>query len=170
MSDQKLRRRERLTRWWEFQRVLRRGRKVSDTRLVIRAAPNKLGLVRLGLSVSRKLGKATYRNRVKRWIREAFRRHKDWFPPGLDLVVSPKPGAELDHGLITESLETLGRELRQKARWSRVGPHPDAKPPQTPSSDSTSSGSSGRVPPVGEKPNRGANSLEGPGVAGARPL
>jgi len=45
---------------------------------------------RLGITVTRKVGNAVFRNRAKRVIREAFRRKRDDLPPGTDVVVIVK--------------------------------------------------------------------------------
>jgi len=48
---------------------------------------------RLGITVSRKVGGAVVRNRVKRWVRESYRRFPEGRPPSTDLVVIAKPAA-----------------------------------------------------------------------------
>ena len=63
-----------LTRKSEFKNVFEQGRKFPSKYLVLYVSPNGLGHSRLGLSVSRKVGNAVTRNRVRRRIREIFRK------------------------------------------------------------------------------------------------
>jgi len=52
-----------------------------------------VGVTRLGLVVSRRVGGAVVRNRVKRVVREWFRRHRSLLPKGVDLVVIARSDA-----------------------------------------------------------------------------
>jgi ribonuclease P protein component len=55
------------------------------------ARPNGLGRNRLGVTVTRKVGKAVVRNRLKRAAREFFRLHQGEWPQGLDLLLIARP-------------------------------------------------------------------------------
>jgi len=86
--------RARLSRSAEFERVYRRGRSTANRHLVLYAFPNdSTDRPRLGLSVSRKVGGAVQRNRVKRLLREAFARTEHELKPGQDVVVVARPAA-----------------------------------------------------------------------------
>jgi len=103
-----LSKKERLTLNRDFERVFKEGKKIWIGKcLLIIYIPNNLGYRRLGLVVSSKLGKACERNRVKRLLREVFRKNKELFPESSDLVIIPHPNIkDMDYWKILEILKT----------------------------------------------------------------
>ena len=91
-------RRRRLSRSAEFERVYRQGRSKANRFLVLYAFPREDGAAddgpRLGLSVSRRVGGAVDRTRVKRVLREAFWQEAERLPDGSDYVVVARPEAQ----------------------------------------------------------------------------
>jgi ribonuclease P protein component len=108
-----LSRTSRLTSPADFQTALRRGRRAGSRSLVVHlAAPATIGRsasepapARVGLVVSRAVGGAVERNRVKRRLRHLCREHLDQLPHGSLLVVRALPAAA------AASYDELGSEL-----------------------------------------------------------
>lgn len=84
--DERLRPVERIRRKKDFIELYRKGRRLRGRYFHLVFQPNGLEYSRLGVVVSRKIGKATARNRVKRWFRELFRRNKNLLPGPVDLI------------------------------------------------------------------------------------
>lgn len=91
----------RLLRGADFERVMRKGRKVHTPNLIVFVASGEREGPRLGLAVGRRVGKAACRNRWKRLVREVFRLRLQHRLPPIDLVVAvraaegrarPEPG------------------------------------------------------------------------------
>jgi ribonuclease P protein component len=117
--------RRRLSRSAEFERVYRQGRSKANRFLVLYAFPRADQDAprggddgpRLGLSVSRKVGGAVERTRVKRCLREAFWAEAERLPAGSDYVVVARPdvrelaerdGANGVRGVLSELVDQLG--------------------------------------------------------------
>ena len=106
----------RIRRREDFQRVYGRRCSASDPCLIVLGCENDLEYCRLGLSVSRKFGNAVARNRWKRLVREAFRLARPRLPQGLDLVVIPRAGKDVDFESISRSLTPLANCVARRLK------------------------------------------------------
>jgi ribonuclease P protein component len=82
----------RLLRRREFLTVQQHGRKLYAGDVLVLARDAGRARPRIGITVSSKIANAVGRNRVKRWVREAFRAVQAGLPP-VDLVVIARRGA-----------------------------------------------------------------------------
>jgi ribonuclease P protein component len=81
--------------------------------LFARRAAEPARAARFGFTVSRKVGGAVLRNKVKRWLRESCRRMQREFPDGLDLVIVARPSAAASgYGPTASELANLARRVR----------------------------------------------------------
>lgn len=108
----------RLRRSADFLRVQRRGARSQSEHFVVYClkADAQCGGPRLGITVSRRIGGAVIRNRVKRRVRECFRQSlKRLILPAADLVVIARPGAgELSTAAMNDQLKLATLSLQQR--------------------------------------------------------
>jgi len=82
----------RLTRSEDFRRVHGEGRSWANRMLVLCKLGRGLGDTRFGFSVSRRLGKAVVRNRIKRLLRQSVHQRLGSIAPGWDVVLIARQG------------------------------------------------------------------------------
>jgi ribonuclease P protein component len=92
-TDETHPREARLRRRIDFRRVQSRGARVHTPHFILVLEPTTAEHARLGITVTRRVGTAVRRNRVKRLVREVFRRHREAFPARCDIVAIAKVGA-----------------------------------------------------------------------------
>ncbi len=71
----------------DFLRLYRRGKNAASPYFICYVAPNRLGKVRLGITTSKKIGKAVARNRARRVLRAAFREVLPMIRGGQDIIL-----------------------------------------------------------------------------------
>ena len=95
----------RLTARRQFVYVYDKGRKTRRRSFMVFAHPSDVDVTRLGLTVTKRTGNSVVRNRIKRKLRDAFRRRRMELPGGLDLVINAR------RSVLDSSAEELERDL-----------------------------------------------------------
>ncbi|MEM1413333.1 MAG: ribonuclease P protein component [Myxococcota bacterium] len=102
-----------------YRRVQRQGVKVHTRSFIIMVHVSEAptGSARLGVTVTRKVGNAVRRNRIKRVVREVFRRNRALFPPA-DIVFVAKRGldADLDYASVHAEVNAARKALQRAGR------------------------------------------------------
>ena len=93
-----------------FQRLYRTSRHANGY-LVLYARKKRTSTNRVGITVSKKLGKANVRNRVRRRLREVYRLNEEKFQPGWDIVVVARTRAiHAPFDTLTENYMALAKK------------------------------------------------------------
>ena len=103
----------RLRQRQDFLRAQAQGKRLYTRHFGVTLAPPAGEGPRLGLVVTKRLGKAVQRNRVKRLLREFFRRHRMQLPTVGLIIMAKKGAAELGYHQVEEE---LGRLLFSRTR------------------------------------------------------
>ena len=125
----RLPRAKRMVRSRDFDAVYSARVRTSSGPLVVWAAPNQAGHCRLGLAISRRVGTAVRRNRIRRLIRESFRLIEPELPSepqGYDLVVSARRHEPLTLDRYRQTLLDAAHELHRK--WTKRAESTSASP------------------------------------------
>jgi ribonuclease P protein component len=102
-----------------FDAVYSKRQRLADNFFSVNVAANTLGFARLGLSIGTKVvGNSVARNRVKRQVRDSFRRVAAELP-AVDVVVGARNGARTAHNAhLRESLDELWKEIQKRCAVS----------------------------------------------------
>jgi len=95
-----------LTKPQQFAMVHGQGKTWASGPVVMKALPNDLSISRFGLSVSKHVGNAVTRNRIKRRLREILRKVR--LAPGWDIVIIARPSiSDIAYGNVQKTIEHL---------------------------------------------------------------
>ena len=112
---------ERLLRRSDFERLSEHGNRMNSDYFIVLYSQNDLGRSRLGVTVSKRVGCAVIRNRVKRLAREYFRRHKTFSGHSYDVNVIAKRGAShLSSRQTQGALEAVVRDILRDCKHEAV--------------------------------------------------
>lgn len=106
---------ERLLKRADFLRVSGQGEKIHTANFLILWKVSAVSAVRIGITVSGKVGNAVTRNRLKRLIREFYRQNKGLFAPADYNIIAKKGAARLEFSEVGQELgRALQRHLKQQ--------------------------------------------------------
>jgi ribonuclease P protein component len=115
-DTQRFRSVDRLKKRYEFRRVQLSGRRIHTPHFLVVVQANALPNTRLGITVTKKVGTAVERNRIKRVVREVFRRNRFLFPASHDVVFIAKRDAKgITYQTLLAELQRAARKLQAEA-------------------------------------------------------
>lgn len=122
-TDERFPKALRLLQRREFLEVQERGQKIPSDCLLALVQRNTLAHSRIGLTVSSKVGNAVVRARLRRVLRELFRKHRGQWPSGLDVVLVVRSSAkEASFAQVSRAFDGVTRKLQRLFPAPRVTP------------------------------------------------
>ena len=108
----------RIRKNYEFRTVYRRGKSYSSRYLVLYVKRTNKDLNRIGISVSKKVGNAVVRNKVKRLVRENYNKYKKNIKVGYDfIIVARSVSRDANYKDINESVKVLFKKVGLYEEW-----------------------------------------------------
>lgn len=121
MSAFSFKKAERVLRETDFVRLSKYGRRVRGDFFVVSYFRNSRGNLRLGVTVSKKVGCAVIRNRIKRLVRECFRMNKALVDCAYDMnVIAQTNAASLSSQEVNRALKTMFCEISKDCKNEAV--------------------------------------------------
>ncbi len=99
----------------EFLQLKRCGKRIQDRNFIIIYSDGKYEKNRIGITVSKKLGNAVKRNKIKRLIRENFRMNRDKIAEFMDInVIAKKKAGEISADMVFKSLDGIFNQIPRR--------------------------------------------------------
>ena len=98
----------------EFLQMQKCGKKIQDRNFIIIYSDGRFEKKRIGITVSKKLGNAVKRNKIKRLIREHFRMNRDKIAEFMDInVIAKKMAGEISADMVFKSLDAIFKKIHR---------------------------------------------------------
>lgn len=99
----------------DFSKVYKKGQSVIAPSVVLCYKKNHTDVFRCGFTVSKKVGKAVERNKVRRRMREISRTHLDYFQTGMDYIfVARKKAAQVEFSVLQKDMLQLVKRTKRE--------------------------------------------------------
>jgi len=99
----------------EFLQLKRCGKKIQDRNFIVIYSDGRYEKSRIGITVSKKLGNAVKRNKIKRLIRENFRMNRDKIAEFMDInVIAKKKAGEISADMVFKSLDGIFNQIPRR--------------------------------------------------------
>jgi len=128
-ANQTFRRASRIRRRSDYLRIQQHGKRVHTSHFVMIVLSHQ-SCQRLGITVTKRISRAVGRNRIKRLVREVFRRNRYLFPDHCDVVMVARNGAEkLNYESVKEEVQKARAAMVRAAIATRSCSHSDKPTP-----------------------------------------